>query len=580
MPRLRMTQRLTCYLLLLAWCFVSIAGGEEPAVRFSERLIADKYGYTFGVAAYDLDGDGDLDLTNVDIVGKNPSAASLLWFENDGKGAFRRHVIHEKEDGWLERHSIGDLNGDGRPDIAVVSNRDGLLLWFEHPGENVTGTWKRHVITTNCPKAYDVVLADIDGDGDVDAASAGYVSGTIAWYENPGSDRLDREWPKHVIDTTLTENRTIRLGDFNRDDHNACHYIQTGHPLPPAQRGAAMVDATEKDWPAMGSVVEYLDQQAGAIPPGGPGRDFPSYVYLPNPLGHIQGYDRSGQYAGWLGRSYNALATKIAKRDKDDNPYFRECADDELDFRVQGCEMHEGMTLDRNAGRVSLLEQFDEGRRMLERSRSVLAYNRVQQRALDLVTSEKMRNAFDIRQEAASLRDRYGRHLFGQSAMMGRRMLEAGARFVTVLWDCPDGYSWDSHRNSNDVGKYLLPGLDQTFSALLEDLEDRGLLDETLVVCVGEMGRTPKRDTAEWGRGHWSYCFPAVLAGAGVRGGIVYGQSDAQAGYPTEKPVTPEQLTATIFHALGIPPETRILDALNRPFPVVDRGQPLLDLFG
>ena len=372
----------------------------------------------------------------------------------------------------------------------------------------------------------------------------------------------------------------IRTMTHPHNDHNACHYIQTGHPLPPAQRGAAMVDATEKDWPAMGSVVEYLDQQAGAIPPGGPGRDFPSYVYLPNPLGHIQGYDRSGQYAGWLGRSYNALATKIAKRDKDDNPYFRACADDELDFRVQGCEMHEGMTLDRNAGRVSLLEQFDEGRRMLERSRSVLAYNRVQQRALDLVTSEKMRNAFDIRQEAASLRDRYGRHLFGQSAMMGRRMLEAGARFVTVLWDCPDGYSWDSHRNSNDVGKYLLPGLDQTFSALLEDLEDRGLLDETLVVCVGEMGRTPKRDTAEWGRGHWSYCFPAVLAGAGIRGGIVYGQSDAQAGYPTDKPVTPEQLTATIFHALGIPPETRILDALNRPFPVVDRGQPLLDLFG
>ena len=112
----------------------------------------------------------------------------------------------------------------------------------------------------------------------------------------------------------------IRTMTHPHNDHNACHYIQTGHPLPPAQRGAAMVDATEKDWPAMGSVVEYLDQQAGAIPPGGPGRDFPSYVYLPNPLGHIQGYDRSGQYAGWLGRSYNALATKIAKRDKDDNP--------------------------------------------------------------------------------------------------------------------------------------------------------------------------------------------------------------------------------------------------------------------
>jgi hypothetical protein len=330
----------------------------------------------------------------------------------------------------------------------------------------------------------------------------------------------------------------------------------------------------------MGSVVEYLDQQADAARPNRSARDFPSYVYLPNPLGHIQGYDRSGQYAGWLGRPYNALATKIAKRDKDDNPYFRDCSDDELDFRVQGCELHEGMTLDRTAGRVSLLEQFDEGRRTLERSRSVHNYSRVRQRALELVTSEKMRKAFDIRQETSSLRDRYGRHLFGQSALMGRRMLEAGARFVTVLWDAPDGYSWDSHRHSDDVGQHLLPGLDQTFSALLEDLEARGLLDETLVVCVGEMGRTPKPDTAQWGRGHWSYCFPAVLAGAGVRGGVVYGQSDAQAGYPTEKPVTPEQLAATIFHTLGIPPETRIHDSLGRPFPVIERGEPILDLFG
>lgn len=248
MPRLRLTLHFTCYLSMLVGCCVSIAGDEAPTVRFSERLIADKYGYAFGVAAHDIDGDGDLDLTNVDIVGKNPSAASLLWFENDGKGAFRRHVIHEKEDGWLERHSIGDLNGDGRPDIAVVSNRDGLLLWFEHPGENVTGTWKRHVITTNCPKAYDVVLADIDGDGDVDAASAGYVSGTIAWYENPGSDRLDREWPKHVIDRALTENRTISLGDFNRDgkiDFLAtslgASFATAGEEAEPTQHGASVV---------------------------------------------------------------------------------------------------------------------------------------------------------------------------------------------------------------------------------------------------------------------------------------------------------------------------------------------------
>lgn len=371
----------------------------------------------------------------------------------------------------------------------------------------------------------------------------------------------------------------VRTVTHPHNDHNACHYIQTGHPLPPAPRGAAMVDATEKDWPAMGSVVEYLDQRADASRSAERRRDFPSYVYLPNPLGHIQGYDRSGQYAGWLGRSYNALATRIAKRDNKDNPYFRDCTDPELDFRVQGCEIRDGLTLDRTLGRVSLREQFDAARRELDRAAVVRDYDRVRSRAVDLVTSEKMRAAFDIGRESDRLRDRYGRHLFGQSALMGRRMLEAGARFVTVLWDCPDGYSWDSHRNSDDVGKFLLPGLDQTFSALLEDLDDRGLLDETLVVCVGEMGRTPKPDTAQWGRGHWSYCFPAILAGAGIRGGITYGSSDKDAAYPADKPVSPENLAATIFQALGIAPHTQIHDLLGRPIPVMEKGVPLDDLF-
>ncbi len=372
----------------------------------------------------------------------------------------------------------------------------------------------------------------------------------------------------------------IRTVTHSHNDHNACHYIQTGHPLPPAPRGAAMVDATEKDWPALGSVVEYLDQRDDAARPSDPRRDFPSYVYLPNPLGHIQGYDRSGQYAGWLGRSYNALATKIAKRDKNDNPYFRDCTDAELNFCVQGCEARDSLTLDRMVRRASLLEQFDTARREFDHSRFVRDYDRARTRAADLVTSEKMRAAFDLGRESPELRDRYGRHLFGQSAMMGRRMLEAGARFVTVLWDCPDGYSWDSHRNSDDVGKYLLPGLDQTFSALLADMSDRGLLDETLVVCVGEMGRTPKPDTPQWGRGHWSHCFPAVLAGAGIRGGITYGRSDKDAAYPADQPVTPENLAATILHALGISPDTRIHDAFGRPWPVMEKGTPLLELFG
>lgn len=196
--------------------FGLLHAADKP-LHFTEHLIADKYGYTFGVTAHDLDGDGDLDLTNVDIVGKRPSAASLLWWENDGKGNLTRHVMHDQEDGWLERHSVGDINGDKRPDVAVVSNRDGLVLWFEHPAEGPKARWKRHVITSKCPHAYDVVLADLDADGDLDAAVAAYVSHTLTWFENPGSQGFAEEWPRHVIDASLTENRTIRIGDFNRD---------------------------------------------------------------------------------------------------------------------------------------------------------------------------------------------------------------------------------------------------------------------------------------------------------------------------------------------------------------------------
>jgi hypothetical protein len=364
----------------------------------------------------------------------------------------------------------------------------------------------------------------------------------------------------------------VRTVTHRHNDHNACHYIQTGHPMPPAQRGAAGVDATDKDWPALGSVVEYLDRRAA----GGRPRPFPSYAYVPNRLGHIQGYDRLGQYAGWLGRQYNALATTVRKRGPNDNPYFRACTDEELDFRVEGLAGG-GLELDRLSRRQSLLEQFEAGRRRL--SEREATHDRVRRRALELVTSEKVRAALDIRREPGRLRDRYGRHLFGQATLLGRRLIEAGARVVTVLWDAPDGYSWDSHRNSDDVKRHLLPGLDQALSALLGDLKDRGLLDETLVVCLGEIGRTP-RGNAAWGRDHWSFCFPALLAGAGVRGGAVYGRSDRDAAYPAERPVSPEDLAATIFAALGIDPHGCIHDRQGRPVALVEGGRPLRELFG
>lgn len=359
------------------------------------------------------------------------------------------------------------------------------------------------------------------------------------------------------------------------DHSSAAHYIQTGHPWHVPIGGG--FNATEKDWPAMGSLVEYVDQQST-----GPQRPIPSYVYLPNRLGHLQTYsvrlDRPGQYAGWLGRGFDALATDIRKRNDGDNPFFRDCTDDELDFRIKGLASDGELTIDRLGRRQSLLEGFDSARRRLDDSAAAASYNRFQQRALALVTSEATRTALDIRREPAALRDRYGRHLFGQATLMARRMVEAGARFVTVAWDAPDGYSWDSHVHSDDVKKHLLPGFDQAFSSLVLDLADRGLLDETLVVAVGEMGRTPTA-SRRWGRNHWSTLFPAVLAGGGIRGGVVYGRSDKNAAFPTDKPIRPEDLAATIFSSLGIDPEMRVADAQGRPVPLVDGGRPLTELF-
>ena len=195
-----------------------------------------------------------------------------------------------------------------------------------------------------------------------------------------------------------------------------------------------------------------------------------------------------------------------------------------------------------------------------------------------MVTSGKTHGALDIRREPAKLRDRYGRHLFGQSCLMARRLVETGVRFVTVHYDCVDGYSWDSHRNNDDVKKHLLPTFDQGASALIADLDSRGLLDETLVVAVGEMGRTPKGN-ANWGRNHWSTCFPCLLAGGDIRGGTVYGRSDSHAAYPKEHPVSPEDLAKTIYWSLGIDPDLMLPNREGRPIPIVESGRAQTQLF-
>ncbi|MFP6753872.1 MAG: DUF1501 domain-containing protein, partial [Pirellulaceae bacterium] len=255
-------------------------------------------------------------------------------------------------------------------------------------------------------------------------------------------------------------------------------------------------------------------------------------------------------------------------------------------FRFAGLDPRPDVTLDRLDRRQTLLSQLDAQKHRLERASRVVDFDGLRQQAMNMLTSPQIARAFDIRAEPAALRDRYGRDLFGQSLLMGRRMVEAGARFVTVAWDMAvrgdDTTSWDSHRSLTRIMKdHLLPGLDRSLPALLEDLQDRGLLDETLVLVAGEMGRTPKFQNrgTEDGRDHWTYCFPALLAGAGVQGGITYGTSDSHAAEPASDPVSPADLAATIYQSLGISPQLRIPDAQGRPVPLVDDGQPLESIF-
>jgi Protein of unknown function (DUF1501) len=369
----------------------------------------------------------------------------------------------------------------------------------------------------------------------------------------------------------------VRTMTHPYNDHSgAAHYIQTGRKWQVPIGGG--FNPTPGDWPAMGSVVEYVSQHG----PRSSTQALPGYAVVPNSLGRLQEsgqYLRPGEHAGWLGRRYNPVTTVVDKKSLQDNPYWRDCSDDELTFQIEGLAPSEGLRLDRMNRRVSLLAQFDDQRLMIDHASRARDFDSFRQRALALVTSEATRHSLDIRRESSATRDRYGRNLFGQSALIARRLVKAGVRFVTVHYDACDGYGWDSHVHSDDVKNHLMPTFDQGLSALLIDLEQDGLLAETLVVAVGEMGRTPLA-TPRWGRGHWSTLFPAVLAGAGIRGGTTFGTSDKDAAHPVDHPVSPESLAATIYEALGISPDLRLPDQQGRPVPIVQDGWSILENLG
>jgi hypothetical protein len=253
--------------------------------------------------------------------------------------------------------------------------------------------------------------------------------------------------------------------------------------------------------------------------------------------------------------------------------------------RLADATLAADMTIDRLDDRRSLLQQLDREHRKVNTAGTLGQFGQTQQRAFDLLTASALKSAFDLNQESPKVKDRYGHHLFGSSAIVARRLIEAGVRFVDLYWD---GYPsrhptnldpyWDTHsKNFEQLKTVNLPYLDQTYAALLGDLEDRGLLDETLVVMMSDMGRTP-RVNGQAGRDHWTFCYSVVFAGAGVSGGTVCGQSDSQAAYVKDRPVRPADICTTVYHLMGIDPDMAVYDKANRPVPISHGGQPIHEI--
>lgn len=349
------------------------------------------------------------------------------------------------------------------------------------------------------------------------------------------------------------------LTHTNVDHTAATHFLLTGQPPP---KGGDL----SNDWPHMGSVLARLGRGVGPLPP------FVSMRPKPHVENDVPRFveESHGQFAGWLGQSYNPLTI-------DADPSH-------AGYHVGDFALPPEISLARLDDRRGLLIKVNEQLRRLEQTSP--AMDHYYRRAFDLLSSAAGGSAFKLDEEPDAVRDRYGRHPHGQSVLQARRLIERGVSLVTVYWPSEGiknvSVYWDTHsRNFVDLKQRLMPPADQAFSALLDDLEERGLLGETLVVWTGEFGRTPKvgqrnsdAGAGADGRDHWPGCFSAVLAGGGIRRGHVYGASDRYAAYPAADAVAPLDLVATVYHLLGVPAELALEDQQGRTL-VVCPGSPI-----
>lgn len=328
----------------------------------------------------------------------------------------------------------------------------------------------------------------------------------------------------------------------------------TGHRHPPGTPQTDFPPAAT-DFPAFGAVVDHLRPSAGSLP---------SWVRLGPLMRRSNGTTLHGQLPGFLGARHGHFAV--------DQKLLKE------DVRIEAIEPSTELTASRVGSRQSLLREIDDQRRAIDRSASAADLDTFYDRAFSLLSSEATRQAFDLADEPRSLRNTYGWTEFGQRCVLARRLIEAGVPMVNVSYCHTPSGSWDTHSdNFNKMKKSLAPTLDAALHGLFTDLQQRGLLDEVLVVVNAEFGRTPAIN-ARAGRDHWPWVYSLALAGAGIRPGTIYGASDNAAAYPSESPRTQADFAATLYHLLGVPADTILHDQTDRPHQLVI-GQPVREIF-
>jgi hypothetical protein len=344
-----------------------------------------------------------------------------------------------------------------------------------------------------------------------------------------------------------------------------------------------------RHWPFIGSVVSHLEQRAK---PASARKPVPDNIALPWPFssqrtGEVQ---RAGPYPAFLGRQFSPHYTAFhgkatAKITKTLNPNTIEFDEPyagiapDAYFTLGGDNAASDLTLDRVNNRKSLLDQMEDARRSRDRIDTEDPFREL---AYSILGSQKVQQALDVRRESAKVRESYGHMLFGQSCLAARRLVEAGSKFVTVFWDefGLAGSGWDTHwEHYPRMKNELMPGFDRGFSGLIADLDQRGMLDDTLVMVLSEHGRTPKISRAKGGgRDHWSQAYSVLLAGGGIARGRVIGKTDSIGGTVADRPVSPKDLLSTAYHLLGYDSETMLTDRANRPVPIVPGGQLLRDV--